>query len=77
VTEISHEGLRGLLREESVRFQAVRSWKRSNDPDFVSKRDCIVELYALADAPAEHASELPAPRDDRRAPRSAADEPSA
>jgi hypothetical protein len=50
VTDISHEGLRGLLREEGVRFQAVRSWKRSDDPDFEAKRDRIVELYALAEA---------------------------
>jgi transposase len=49
VTDISHEGLRGLLREEGVRFQAVRTWKRSNDPNFEAKRDRIVELYALAD----------------------------
>jgi transposase len=50
VTDISHEGLRGLLREEGVRFQAVRTWKRSNDPNFEAKRDRIVELYALAAA---------------------------
>ena len=50
VTDISHEGLRQLLRQEGVRFQAVRTWKRSNDPDFQAKRDRIVELYALAEA---------------------------
>jgi transposase len=50
VTDISHEGLRGLLREEGVRFQAVRTWKRSNDPNFEAKRDRIVELYDLAEA---------------------------
>jgi transposase len=50
VTDISHEGLRLLLREEGVRFQAVRTWKRSNDPDFEAKRDRIVELYELAAA---------------------------
>ena len=33
VDDISHEGLRQLLREEGVSFQALRSWKRSNDPD--------------------------------------------
>jgi len=49
VTDISHEGLRLLLREEGVRFQAVRTWKRSNDPNFEAKRDRIVELYDLAD----------------------------
>jgi NAD(P)-dependent dehydrogenase (short-subunit alcohol dehydrogenase family) len=50
VTDISHEGLRQLLHQEGVRFQAVRTWKRSNDPDFEAKRDRIVELYALAEA---------------------------
>ena len=49
VQDISHEGLRQLLREEDVRFQAVRTWKRSNDPEFQAKRDRIVELYALAE----------------------------
>ena len=52
VTDISHEGLRQLLREEGVRVQAVRTWKRSNDPNFEAKRDRIVELYALADGEA-------------------------
>ena len=50
VTDISHEGLRQLLREEGVRFQAVRTWKRSNDPAFKAKHDRIVELYELAEA---------------------------
>ena len=50
VTDISHEGLRALLREEGVRFQAVRTWKRSNDPDFEAKKNRILELYALAEA---------------------------
>jgi transposase len=36
VTDISHEGLRQLLREENVRFQAVRTWKHSTDPAFAS-----------------------------------------
>jgi transposase len=49
VTDISHEGLRSLLREEGVRFQAVRTWKRSNDPRFEAKRDRIVKLYDMAD----------------------------
>jgi transposase len=48
VTDISHEGLRQLLREEGVSFQAVRSWKRSNDPDFEPKKNRILELYELA-----------------------------
>jgi hypothetical protein len=50
VTDISHEGLRQLLREEGVSFQAVRTWKRSNDPNFETKKNRILELYELADA---------------------------
>lgn len=50
VTDISHEGLRQLLFEEDVRFQAVRTWKRSNDPDFEEKKNRILELYQLAEA---------------------------
>jgi transposase len=49
VTDISHEGLRQLLSEEGVSFQAVRTWKRSNDPDFERKKNRILELYAIAD----------------------------
>ncbi len=53
VTDISHEGLRQLLREEGVSFQALRTWKRSNDPDFESKKNRILELYAIADGLAQ------------------------
>jgi transposase len=53
VDDISHEGLRQLLHEEGVSFQAVRSWKRSNDPDFEAKKNRILELYAIADGLAE------------------------
>jgi transposase len=49
VDDISHEGLRQLLREEGVSFQALRTWKRSNDPDFERKKNRILELYAIAD----------------------------
>ncbi|MGW3983660.1 helix-turn-helix domain-containing protein, partial [Streptomyces mirabilis] len=33
VDDISHEGLRILLREESVTFQRLKTWKTSRDPD--------------------------------------------
>ena len=33
VEDISHEGLRELLRAEGVSFQAVKTWKQSSDPD--------------------------------------------
>jgi transposase len=53
VTDISHEGLRQLLREEGVSFQALRTWKRSNDPAYDAKKNRILELYAIADRQAE------------------------
>jgi transposase len=49
VDDISHEGLRVLLREEGVSFQAIKTWKTSNDPDFEAKKNRILELYAIAD----------------------------
>jgi transposase len=49
VEDISHEGLRALLREEGVSFQAIKTWKESNDPDFELKKNRILELYDLAD----------------------------
>ena len=49
VEDISHEGLRVLLREEGVSFQALKTWKASNDPDFEAKKNRILELYAIAD----------------------------
>jgi transposase len=49
VDDISHEGLRQLLHEEGVSFQALRPWKRSNDPAFEAKKNRILELYAIAD----------------------------
>ena len=59
VTDISHEGLRQLLREEGVSFQALRTWKRSNDPDFEAKKNRILELYAIADGTVEPGDDDP------------------
>ena len=53
VDDISHEGLRALLREERVSFQAIKTWKESNDPDFEAKKNRILELYAIADGKAQ------------------------
>jgi transposase len=53
VDDISHEGLRALLREEGVSFQAVKTWKESNDPDFEVKKNRILELYDIADGKIE------------------------
>ena len=38
VDDISHEGLRRLLREEKVSFQVVKTWKTSTDPDYEAKK---------------------------------------
>jgi transposase len=53
VEDISHEGLRSLLREEGVSFQRLKTWKQSNDPDFEAKKNRILELYDIADGKAE------------------------
>ena len=52
VDDISHEGLRTLLREEGVSFQVIKTFKQSNDPDFEIKKNRILELYAIADGKA-------------------------
>jgi transposase len=53
VDDISHEGLRALLREEGVSFQAIKTFKVSNDPDFEAKKDRVLELYDIADGKAK------------------------
>ncbi len=53
VDDISHEGLRVLLREEGVSFQVIKTWKQSNDSDFEAKKNRILELYAIADGTAQ------------------------
>ena len=52
VDDISHEGLRVLLREEGVSFQVIKTWKQSNDPDFEAKKNRVLELYDIADGKA-------------------------
>lgn len=49
VDDISHEGLRALLRDEDVSFQAVKTFKASTDPDYDAKTARVLELYAIAD----------------------------
>src|SRR5919106_1171022 len=53
VDDISHEGLRALLREEGVSFQAIKTFKVSNDPDFEAKKNRVLELYDIGDGKAE------------------------
>jgi transposase len=49
VDDISHEGLRILLREEGVTFQRLKTWKASTDPQYAAKKARIEHLYAIAD----------------------------
>ena len=49
VDDISHEGLRQLLRKEGVSFQRLKTWKTSTDPDYEAKKNRVLELYAIAD----------------------------
>jgi transposase len=61
VDDISHEGLRVLLREEGVTFQRLKTWKGSTDPEFAAKKARVERLYAIADGeaqPREHEPEV-------------------
>jgi transposase len=49
VDDISHEGLRVLLREEGVSFQRLKTWKVSRDPDYAVKKARVEHLHAIAD----------------------------
>jgi hypothetical protein len=49
VDDISHEGFRGLLREECVTFQRLKTWKASKDPQYARKKARVEHLYAIAD----------------------------
>jgi len=59
VDDISHEGLRVLLREEGVSFQVIKTFKQSNDPDFEAKKNRVLELYAIADGTVEPGEDDP------------------
>ena len=49
VDDISHEGLRVLLRAEGVSFQRLKTWKASKDPEYAQKKARVEQLYAIAD----------------------------
>ena len=49
IDDISHEGLRVLLRAEGVSFQRVKTWKTSKDPRYAEKKERVEQLYAIAD----------------------------
>ena len=49
VDDISHEGLRVLLREQGVTFQRLKTWKATRDPHYSVKKARVEHLYAIAD----------------------------
>jgi hypothetical protein len=49
VDDISHEGLRVLLRAEGVTFQRLKTWKISKDPRYAAKKARVEQMYAIAD----------------------------
>ena len=49
VEDISHEGLRQVLREQGVSFQRLKTWKQSRDPAYHAKAARVLHLYALLD----------------------------
>jgi hypothetical protein len=46
--DISHEGLRVLLRQEGITFQKLKTWKASKDPRYAEKKARAGQLYAIA-----------------------------
>lgn len=52
VDDISHEGLRLVLRDEEVSFQAIKTWKQSSDPDYEPKKNRVLQLYGIAEGKA-------------------------
>jgi transposase len=53
VDDISHEGLRMLLRAEGITFQRLKTWKASKDPQYAEKKARVEQLYAIADREAD------------------------
>jgi transposase len=52
VDDISHEGLREVLQKEEVSFQAIKTFKQSDDPDYEPKKNRVLELYDVAEGKA-------------------------
>lgn len=45
IADISRETLRRILKAGGVSWQATKTWKASNDPDFVEKMNRVLDLY--------------------------------
>lgn len=59
VEDISHEGLRMLLRNEGVSFQVIKTFKASSDPDYEAKKNRVLELYDIAEGKVEPGADDP------------------
>src|SRR5438477_12847329 len=47
VDDISHEGLRLVLKDAGVSVQAIKTVKQSNDRDYEPKKNRVLELYDI------------------------------
>jgi len=45
VEQISAETVRQILRANNITWQATKTWKTSNDPEFTEKKNAILGLY--------------------------------
>jgi transposase len=45
IASISRESIRGILRAGGISWQATKTWKASNDPDFIAKMRRVLDLY--------------------------------
>ena len=59
VEDISHEGLRLLLRTENVFLQRLKTWETSTNPDYETKKNRGLELHAIADGERPRARATP------------------
>jgi transposase len=45
VEKVSTETVRQILKSNNITWQATKTWKTSNDPDFTEKKNAILDLY--------------------------------
>jgi hypothetical protein len=45
IASVSREAIRQILHAGGVRWQAIKTWKASTDPDFIAKMRRLLDLY--------------------------------
>ncbi|MEU4323358.1 hypothetical protein AB0F85_13475 [Nocardia fluminea] len=45
IADISRETLRVILKAGGVSWQSTKTWKSSNDPEFIAKMSRVLDLY--------------------------------